>query len=51
MTLPMIDTEYLLNFLTSLLNTPSPTGLAEPAIAFTEQALASLPGACSQAYP
>jgi putative aminopeptidase FrvX len=26
------------------LNTPSPTGLAEPAIAFTEQALASFPG-------
>jgi len=44
MTLPWIDTEYLLNFLTGLLNTPSPTGLAEPAITFTEQALATFPG-------
>jgi len=43
MTLPSIDTEYLLNFLSGLLNTPSPTGLAEPAIAFTEQALATFP--------
>jgi len=33
-----------LSFLSGLLNTPSPTGLAEPAIAFTEQALASFPG-------
>jgi putative aminopeptidase FrvX len=44
MTLPLIDTEYLLNFLTGLLNTPSPTGLAEPAITFTEQAFATFPG-------
>ena len=44
MALSMIDSEYLLNFLSGLLNTPSPTGLAEPAIAFTEQALASFPG-------
>jgi putative aminopeptidase FrvX len=43
MKLPPIDTEYLLNFLTGLLNTPSPTGLAEPAIAFTEQTLAAFP--------
>lgn len=43
MTLPPIDSEYLLNFLSRLLNTPSPTGLAEPAINFTEQALASFP--------
>ena len=34
---------YLLTFLSGLLNTPSPTGLAEPAIAFTEQALAAYP--------
>ena len=40
---PMIDTEYLLNFLVGVLNTPSPTGLAEPAIAFVEQALATYP--------
>ena len=43
MTLPKIDTEYLLVFLSGLLNTPSPTGLAEPAIAFTEQALGGFP--------
>ena len=39
--IPSIDTAYLLNFLTGLLNTPSPTGLAEPAIAYTEKALAA----------
>jgi putative aminopeptidase FrvX len=43
MALPTIDTEYMLDFLTGLLNTPSPTGLAEPAIFFTEQALAAYP--------
>jgi putative aminopeptidase FrvX len=43
MTLPTIDNDYLLNFLSGLLNTPSPTGFAEPAIAFTEQALAAYP--------
>ena len=31
-------------FLLDLLNTPSPTGLADRAIAYTEQALAALPG-------
>jgi aminopeptidase len=41
--LPAIDSEYLLSFLSGLLNTPSPTGLAEPAIAFTEQAMAAFP--------
>jgi len=40
---PSIDTQYLLAFLTGLLNTPSPTGLAEAGIAFTEQALAAFP--------
>jgi aminopeptidase len=39
MSLPPVDNEYLLTFLRGLLNTPSPTGLAEPAIAFTQQAL------------
>jgi hypothetical protein len=29
--LPEIDTPFLLDFLARLLNTPSPTGLAEPA--------------------
>jgi putative aminopeptidase FrvX len=37
--LPEIDTPFLLEFLTKLLNTPSPTGLAEPAIALIEQTL------------
>jgi putative aminopeptidase FrvX len=41
--IPPIDTGYLLDFLTGLLNTPSPTGLAEPAIAYTEKALAAFP--------
>lgn len=44
MPLPPVDTEYLLDFLSGLLNTPSPTGLAEPAIAYTEQALGKFPG-------
>lgn len=43
MNLPPISTEYLLNFLTGLLNTPSPTGFAHKAIAYTEQALAEFP--------
>jgi putative aminopeptidase FrvX len=43
MALATIDTDYLLSFLTGLLNTPSPTGLAELAIAFVEQALATFP--------
>jgi len=42
--LPEVNTQYLVDFLTQLLNTPSPTGLAEPAIALTEHALASFPG-------
>ena len=41
--IPPIDTAYLLDFLTGLLNTPSPTGLAEPAIAYTEKSLAAFP--------
>lgn len=44
MTLPKVDTDFLVNFLTGLLNTPSPTGLAEAGIAFTERALAVFPG-------
>ena len=42
MDLPLIDTPYLLDVLTRLLNTPSPTGLAEPAVALVEKELASL---------
>ena len=35
--LPEIDTSFLTIFLVDLLNTPSPTGNAEPAIAFVEK--------------
>ncbi len=42
-TIPEIDTKYLLEFLTDLLNTPSPTGFTEGAIALTEQALRAFP--------
>jgi putative aminopeptidase FrvX len=41
--LPHIDTEYLTEFLTRLLNTPSPTGYAAPAITLTQEALQSFP--------
>jgi putative aminopeptidase FrvX len=43
MQLPNIDTDYLLSFLTDLLNTPSPTGYAEQAIARIEQGLQAFP--------
>jgi aminopeptidase len=43
MTLPSIDNAYLLEFLTGLLNTPSPTGFADLAIDFTERALQEFP--------
>ena len=46
--LPEINTQFLLDFLTKLLNTPSPTGFAEPAIAFTEQTLTKHPGCHSR---
>jgi len=42
-TLPEINTPYLLDFLTKLLNTPSPTGFTEPAISLTEQTLKAFP--------
>jgi len=41
--LPPIDKDYLLDFLTKLLNTPSPTGLAHRAIALAEGTLAAFP--------
>ena len=41
--LPPIDTHYMLEFLTGLLKTPSPTGFTELAIAFTEQAFSTFP--------
>ena len=39
MTLPTIDTKYFTTFLVDLLNIASPTGFAEPAIAFVEKEL------------
>lgn len=39
MPIPPIDQEYFVDFLVKLLNIPSPTGFAEPAIAFVEQEL------------
>ena len=42
--LPEIDTSFLLDFLTKILNTPSPTGLAEAAIALTEETFKSFQG-------
>jgi putative aminopeptidase FrvX len=39
MSLPAINQEYLVDFLVKLLNIPSPTGFAEPAIAFVEKEL------------
>jgi putative aminopeptidase FrvX len=44
MALPKIDSGFLLEFLTGLLNTPSPTGMAEAAVAYTEQALQGFSG-------
>jgi putative aminopeptidase FrvX len=42
-TLPTIDTGYMLDFLTRLLNTPSPTGFTEAAIDLVEETLGSFP--------
>jgi putative aminopeptidase FrvX len=39
MSLPTINQEYFTDFLVRLLNIPSPTGFAEPAIAFVEKEL------------
>lgn len=43
MTLPAINTDFLIEFLTGLLNTPSPTGYAHQAIEYTQHTLASFP--------
>ncbi|NTU74727.1 MAG: M42 family metallopeptidase [Anaerolineaceae bacterium] len=43
MTLPHVDSNYLVDFLAGLLNTPSPTGLTETAIEYVEKALAAFP--------
>lgn len=42
MSLPEIDTQFLLAFLSDLLNTPSPTGFAHKAIALTQQTLETM---------
>ena len=39
--LPTIDTPYMIDFLTKLLNTPSPTGFTSQAIALVEKELAA----------
>jgi len=41
--LPVIDTQYMLDFLYGLLETPSPTGYTEAAINYTEAALSKFP--------
>ncbi len=41
--LPAIDTPYMIDFLTTLLNTPSPTGFSSQAIALLEEELAAFP--------
>lgn len=43
MPLPNIDTQFLTDFLARLLNTPSPTGFSEKAVALTEETLAAFP--------
>jgi putative aminopeptidase FrvX len=43
MSLPVVDPQYLIQFLVDLLNIPSPTGFTEEAIGFTEQTLSSFP--------
>ncbi|MDO9087150.1 MAG: M42 family metallopeptidase [Anaerolineaceae bacterium] len=43
MSLPAIDQTYMINFLTGLLNTPSPTGFTDAAIDYTEKALNVFP--------
>ena len=43
MTLPEIDQDYLIEFLTRLLNTPSPTGFTEKAISLVEKELSAYP--------
>jgi putative aminopeptidase FrvX len=43
MPIPDIDTDYLLKILSELLNTPSPTGFAQRAISYCEQALGKFP--------
>ncbi len=41
--LPPIDSAFMIDFLAGLLNTPSPTGFTDRAIAYVERALAGFP--------
>jgi putative aminopeptidase FrvX len=43
MSLPEIDKDFLIDFLTTLLNIPSPSGYAQKAIAYIEDRLAAFP--------
>lgn len=43
MSLPAIDSDYLIDFLVKLLNTPSPTGFTAQAISLTDKAMAAFP--------
>jgi putative aminopeptidase FrvX len=43
MQIPPIDRKFLLDFLTGLLNAPSPTGFTEKAVAYTENTLSAFP--------
>ena len=43
MNLPTIDETYFIDFLTRLLNTPSPTGFTENAISLVEAELSQFP--------
>ncbi len=43
MAIPTPDTQYQLDFLTGLLNTPSPTGYTRAAIEYVEKALSAFP--------
>ncbi len=44
MIIPTVNSSYLLQFLTELLNSPSPTGFTEAGIACVERALSVFPG-------
>lgn len=48
MSIPAVDPKYLVAFLKGLLNTPSPTGFAEPALTYCEAKLADFPEAGHQ---
>jgi putative aminopeptidase FrvX len=48
MPLPEINETALIEFLTGLLNTPSPTGLAEPGIRYAEEAFSAIKGVSCQ---